>query len=135
MKIWELPAIPIELESTNDEINIFDAEDPKHKKLEYAIFFDQRLEITQVAKLYIEIFRQLFDLQPETFFASDLGHKINLSKNPKEDGIRQAVPLNDTYFIESNIDNVGKFERIKQALTIFGFEDELEIKYADKNDE
>ncbi|MDP2891150.1 MAG: DUF262 domain-containing protein [Bacteroidota bacterium] len=135
LKIWELPAIPIELESTNDEINIFDAEDPKHKKLEYAIFFDQRLEITQVAKLYIEIFRQLFDLQPETFFASDLGHKINLSKNPKEDGIRQAVPLNDTYFIESNIDNVGKFERIKQALTIFGFEDELEIKYADKNDE
>lgn len=135
LKIWELPAIPIELESTNDEINIFDAEDPKHKKLEYAIFFDQRLEITQVAKLYIEIFRQLFDLQPETFFASDLGHKISLSKNPEEDGLRQAVPLNDTYFIESNIDNVGKFDRIKQALTIFGFEDELVIKYADKNDD
>jgi hypothetical protein len=26
---------------------------------------------------------------------------------------------------------VGKFDRIKQALTIFGFEDELMIKYAD----
>lgn len=135
LKIWELPEIPIELETTNDEVNIFDAEDPKHKKLEYAIFFDQRLEITQVAKLYIEIFRQLFDLQPETFFASDLGHKISLSKNPEEDFLRQAVPLNDTYFIESNIDNVGKFDRIKHALTIFGFEDELVIKYADKYEE
>jgi hypothetical protein len=26
---------------------------------------------------------------------------------------------------------MGKFDRIKQALTIFGFEDELSIKYAD----
>ncbi|MFT3740535.1 MAG: DUF262 domain-containing protein [Breznakibacter sp.] len=135
MKIWELPEIDMEQESGNDEVNIFDAEDPKHKKLEYAIFFDQRLNVNQVAKLYIEIFKQLFDLQPETFFTSDIGQKISLSKNPSEDGLRQVLPLNDTYFIEGNIDNIGKFERIKQALTIFGFEDELIIKYADKNEE
>ena len=54
IKIWEIPEIDIELEATNDEINIFDAEDPKHKKLEYAFFFNQKLEVTQVAKLYIE---------------------------------------------------------------------------------
>lgn len=135
MKIWEMPEIDIEQESDNDEVNIFDAEDPKHKKLEYAIFFDQRLEVNQVAKLYIEVFKQLFDLQPETFFTSDIGHKISLSKNPTEDCLRQALPLNDTYFIEGNIDNIGKFDRIKQALTVFGFEDELIIKYADKNEE
>ncbi|MCZ2130155.1 MAG: DUF262 domain-containing protein, partial [Bacteroidia bacterium] len=34
IKIWEIPEIDIELETTNDEINIFDAEDSKHKKLE-----------------------------------------------------------------------------------------------------
>ncbi|HOZ16113.1 MAG TPA: DUF262 domain-containing protein [Tenuifilaceae bacterium] len=135
MKIWEMPEVEIEQESDNDEVNIFDAEDPKHKKLEYAIFFDQRLEVNQVAKLYIEVFKQLFDLQPETFFTSDIGHKISLSKNPTEDCLRQALPLNDTYFIEGNIDNIGKFDRIKQALTVFGFEDELIIKYADKNEE
>lgn len=135
MKIWEMPEIEIEQESDNDEVNIFDAEDPKHKKLEYAIFFDQRLEVNQVAKLYIEVFKQLFDLQPETFFTSDIGYKISLSKNPTEDCLRQALPLNDTYFIEGNIDNIGKFDRIKQALTVFGFEDELIIKYADKNEE
>lgn len=135
MKIWEMPEIEIEQESDNDEVNIFDAEDPKHKKLEYAIFFDQRLEVNQVAKLYVEVFKQLFDLQPETFFTSDIGQKISLSKNPTEDGLRQAIPLNDTYFIEGNIDNIGKFDKIKQALTVFGFEDELIIKYAEKNDE
>ncbi|MBA4123757.1 MAG: DUF262 domain-containing protein [Acidobacteria bacterium] len=134
LQIWEFPDIQIESEGTNDEVNIFDAEEPKHKKLEYAIFFNQKLEINQVAKLYVEIFRQLFDLQPETFFASEIGHKISLSKNPVEDNLRQAVSLNDTYFIESHLNNEAKFDRIKQALTIFGFEDELIIKYADKND-
>lgn len=131
IKVWEIPEIDVELEATNDEINIFDAEDPKHKKLEYAIFFNQKLEVTQVAKLYIEVFKQLFDLQPETFFTSEIGDRLNLTKTPDANGLRQAVPISETYFIEANIDNVGKFERIKQALTIFGFEDELSIKYAD----
>lgn len=135
LKIFELPDLQIELETSNNEVNIFDAEDPKHKRLEYAIFFDQRLEITQVAKLYNEVFKQLFDLQPETFFTSEIGHRISLSKNPKEDGLRQPVTLNETYCIEANIDNIGKFDRIKQALTIFGFEDELIIKYAYRNEE
>lgn len=131
IKIWEIPEIEIELEATNDEINIFDAEDPKHKKLEYAIFFNQKLEVTQVAKLYIEVFKQLFDLQPETFFTSEIGDRLSLTKTPETSGLRQAVPISETYFIEANIDNMGKFDRIKQALTIFGFEDELSIKYAD----
>jgi hypothetical protein len=130
-KIWEIPEIDIELEATNDEINIFDAEDPKHKKLDYAIFFNQKLDVTQVAKLYIEVFRQLFDLQPETFFTSDIGDRLSLTKTPESKGLRQAISISDTYFIEANFDSMGKFDRIKHALTIFGFEDELSIKYAD----
>ena len=131
IKIWEIPNVEIEVENISDEINIFDAEDPKFKRLDYVIFFNQKLEITQVAKLYIEVFKQLFDLQPETFFTSDIGKRICLTKTPVEDELRQSVPLNDTYYIEANIDSVGKFDRIKQALTIFGFEDELLIKYSD----
>jgi uncharacterized protein with ParB-like and HNH nuclease domain len=132
IKIWQLPAIEIEERDENNEVNIFEAEDPKHKKLEYAIFFDQKIEVNQVAKLYVEVFKQLFDLQPETFFTTDLAEKITLTKNPKEGNPRQAVPINDTYFIEGNIDNIGKFEKIKHALTIFDSEDELTIKYAEK---
>jgi uncharacterized protein with ParB-like and HNH nuclease domain len=131
LRIWEIPEIDIDIEATNDEINIFDAEDPKHKKLEYAIFFNQKLEVTQVAKLYNEVFKRLFDLQPETFFTSELVERLSLTKKPETSGIRQAVQISDTYFIEGNIDNMGKFDRIKQALTIFGFEDELSIKYAE----
>ena len=52
-----------------------------------------------------------------------------MTKTPETKGLRQAVPISETYFIEANIDNMGKFDRIKLALTIFGFEDELLIKY------
>ena len=117
----------------NDEINIFEAEDPKGKKLEYAVFFDQKIDVNQVAKLYTEVFKQLFELQPETFFTTELAEKIGLTKNPIEGSPRQAIPINETYVIEGNIDNNGKFDRIKLALTLFDFQDELLIKYADDN--
>lgn len=131
LKIWEYPDIKLDDRDENNEVNIFEAEDPKFKKLEYAIFFDQKIEVKQVAKLYVEVFKQLFDLQPETFFTTDLAEKITLTKNPKEGNPRQAVKINDTYFIEGNIDNIGKFDKIKHALTIFDSEDELTIKYAE----
>jgi hypothetical protein len=131
LKIWEMPEIDVQPESGNDEVSIFDAEDPKHKKLEYAIFFDQKLDVTQVSKLYIEVFKKLFDLQPETFFSSELMVKLNLSNDPEVDKLRQPVKISDTYYIETNLDNIGKFERIKMALVIFGVEDELLIKYSD----
>jgi len=130
-KIWEFPKVDINEDFDTNEVNIFDADDPKFKRLEYAIFFDQKLEINQVAKLYIEVFKRLFDLEPEKFFTTEIGKRINLSKTPTEDGIRQAAALNDTYSIETNIDSFGKFDRIKHALTIFGFEDELLIKYVE----
>lgn len=131
VEIWEIPDINVEPEANNDEINIFDAEDPKHKKLEYAIFFNQKLQVRQVAKLYTEVVKYFFETQPEVFFTSEIGNKLGLTKTPKASGMRQVIPISDTYFIEGNIDNIGKFDRIKQALTLFGHEDELFIKYSD----
>lgn len=132
LKIWDIPNITIDEQEDSNEVNIFDADDPKFKKLEYAVFFDQKIEVNQVAKLYLEVFKQLFELQPETFFTTELGAKIGLTKNPTEGNPRQAVAINDTYFIEGNIDNISKFEKIKFALTTFDFEDELMIKYAEE---
>lgn len=136
LKIWEVPDISIEDTLDSNEINIFEAEDPKGKRLEYAVFFDQKIEVNQVTKLYSEVFKQLFELQPETFFTTELAEKIGLTKNPTEGNPRQAIQLNDTYVIEGKIegkiDNNGKFDKIKFALTLFGFEDELMIKYTEE---
>jgi uncharacterized protein with ParB-like and HNH nuclease domain len=131
LDIWTIPSVHVETKPMNEEINIFDAEDPKYRKLEYAVFFSERLDVTQVSKLYLEVFKKLFAQQPETFFTSEVGEKIGLTTNSNEYGLEQPVALNDTYFMEGNWNNMRKFERIKLALTVFGFEDELFIKYAD----
>lgn len=127
LDMWVFPDIDIEKETDFNEVNIFDAEEPTFKKLEYVIFFDQKLEISTVAKLYLEVITTLFDLHPQTFFTSDLAEKLSLTKDPTK--CRQAVPINETYYIEANLDNRGKFERIKRALTVYDFEDELTVKY------
>ncbi|MEB3882968.1 DUF262 domain-containing protein [Lyngbya sp. CCY1209] len=127
LKVWLFPDIEIEEKMDFNEVNIFDAEDPTGKKLKYAIFFDRKLEISEMSKLYLEVMKHFFDSQPQAFFTSDLAEKISLTKDPNR--CRQATAINETYFIEANIDNKGKFERIKKALTIFDCEDELIIKY------
>lgn len=127
LNVWPIPDIEIDEETDFNEINIFDAEEPTGKKLEYSIFFDQKLEFSEISKLYLEVIKTLFELQPQTFFTSDLCERLTLTKDPGE--CRQPVSINETYFIESNLDSRGKFERIKRALSLFGLEDELTIKY------
>ena len=126
LNIWKLPDVEIDTQDFN-EVNIFDAEDPTRKKLEYAIFFDQKLEIKKISELYIEVIKALFDLSPKTFFTSELEEKLNITKNP--DTCRSASAINDTYFVEINLSSYDKFERLKRVLKVFGHEDELIIKY------
>lgn len=131
-KIWEIPSINIEEDIFNPEVNIFEAATPKHKKLDYAIFKNIRLDVREISKLYTEIMKQLFDLKPEIFLATDLGSKVGLVKKSSEPiGLRQPFALNDNYFIETNHDDISKFERIKLALIQFEYEDDLLIKYSD----
>lgn len=127
LSIWKFPDIDIEDAEDFNELNIFDAEEPTGKKLEYAIFFDQKLDISNVSTLYQDVIRTLFDLQPQIFFTTDLCERLNLTKNPSD--CRQALEINDTYYIESNLDSKGKFDRIKASLTFLDVEDELTIKY------
>ena len=128
LKIWQMPEIELEEENETNEVNIFNAEDPTHKRLEYAIFFDQKIDVDQVTKLYVEVFKQLFELERNRFFSSGLAEKISLTKN--RDSLIQPEPLNETYFIEKNIGSSStKFDIIKHALYLFDSEDELTIKY------
>jgi len=129
-QIWKYPDIEIENGYRYDEVNIFEAGDPTHKKLAYAIFFDQKLEIKHVSELYIHVIKTLFELQPDTFFMTDLGERIGLTS--ENESLRQASPIDETHSIEANLDNMSKFERIKHALSIFELEDDLFVKYADE---
>ena len=136
MKIWEYPEIQIENTGESDEINIFDADDPSGKKIEYFVLFGQRTDVSSAKDFYVSVFKQLFELSPELFFTTNLRDRIitvnNIDNNRLE---RDYEKLNDTYYLYTNIVNLTKFERIKEALTFLGCEDELSIKYANNESE
>jgi len=134
LKIWEYPNINIETNLDNEEINIFEADDPTHKQIEYIVFCGEKIENKRGNEYYVEILKKLFELNPETFFKTDLGIRIKLSKIGEEytSTGQRYLPINDTYSVNVNLSTKDLFDRIKQALTIFELEDELVIKYAYK---
>ncbi|KAF0187983.1 MAG: hypothetical protein FD168_2094 [Desulfobulbaceae bacterium] len=113
-----------------EEINIFEAGDPTSRKLQYAVFFDERLAIRSVSQLYEAVFRRLFSLRPELFFSTDVGAQIKLTEIGMKKIVIQPASVADAYVIEACLNSRGKFDRIKYALSVFGFEDKLRVKYA-----
>lgn len=128
LEVWPAPSVGAVADVDSDEMNIFDAEEPRYKRLEYAMFFGSRLEVKQVAKLYSEVLAQLLLLQPEAFHGTKLGERVQLTSTPG--ALRQAVQVADGYFIEGNIDSTSKFERLKVALSELNLEEELFVKFA-----
>jgi hypothetical protein len=127
LEIWQFPKVDIPQDLNFNEINIFDAEDPTNKRLEYAIFFDEKKEYNSITQLYSDVIKTFYSLQPQSFYTTDLAEKLALTDNP--DKLRNPLAINNTYYIESNIDSKTKFERLKHTLTIFSSEDELTIRY------
>lgn len=131
LKVWSYPNVDLEdYNESTEEISIFEADDPTHKKLEYVVLFGQKLKIKTVASLYIEVFTYLFEQNPEVFFNTDLGERLGIVKYHNREKLRFAKAISSNYFIEAHFDNMSKFDKIKYALEIFEAEDELSIKYA-----
>ncbi|MGE5342031.1 MAG: DUF262 domain-containing protein [Candidatus Omnitrophota bacterium] len=128
LQIWDYPNVALEMDDKYGEINIFEAEDPTDRKLEYFIFFDQKHHMTRVSECFQFVLTFLFKEQPDIFLNKDLRDKLKLTD--QKDQLLKPLPLNEIYFIESNHSNKAKFERIKSVLTKFGITDELWIKYA-----
>ncbi|MEI8289755.1 MAG: DUF262 domain-containing protein [Verrucomicrobiota bacterium] len=127
LAIWRYPDVSMDDSQDLDEINIFDIEDSTGKKLEYVIFQDQKMEMHTVSDLYLLVLRTLFQANPDPFFATDLVEKLKITKHSST--CRSPAALNETYFIEANIANQTKLERLKIALSVYDAEDDLIIKF------
>ena len=128
LEVWPAPSVDVLAGPDVEEVNIFEAEEPKFKKLEYAVFLGNRLWVTQVSRLYVEVIQRLLLEQPDAFHGTKLGDRIQLTSDPAS--LRQSVQVGEGYFVEANIDSTSKFERIKFILAELGLEDELHIKFA-----
>lgn len=140
LEIWSLPPVEglydneNEL-SDNEEVNIFEADDPAGKTLEYARFFNTPVKgvndsYISYAALYLYVAKKVFEVTPEDFI-KNLGTALSISTSKSE--LRRPKPLNDTYFIDVNLSSSEIFRRIKLILTTFNLEDELLIKYDSVN--
>lgn len=125
IKIWEYPDLVIPEAEENSEQNIFDAESPKHQKLEYFIFENTKVEEDVIAQMYFYVINRLYEKNAELLLGNQDIFKI--TRNASD--FRTPQEIGNGYFIESNIDSPSKFSILKRLLRIFELEDELIIKY------
>ncbi|MFZ1514971.1 MAG: HNH endonuclease family protein, partial [Saprospiraceae bacterium] len=133
IQIWKYPDVILEDEEVeNDEdYNIFNAPDPRHRKLDYFIFKDEKIITDEVAKMYYHVVSNLFDENSSAFNHPDLKNLLFLSTNPSD--LRSPYKLNSSYYIEANIDNNTKFKKLKTLLTKFDCEEELLINFSNND--
>ena len=126
VEIWRFPAVEIE-QNTEEEFTLFDAPEPRNKRLEYYTYKDEQIVTNEFSKMYYHVIQDLFNESPSKFLLSDLKDIIQITTD--KDKLRSFYPITDTYYLETNIDSNTKFSRLKKVLTAFELEDELIIKY------
>jgi hypothetical protein len=135
LKIWKFPEVEIEEDEidVDEDYNIYNAPDPRHKKLDYFIFKDEKIETEEVAKMYYHVVKVLFEENPSAFNHHELKTLLGLSTDSNT--LRTPYQLNSSYFIEANIDNNSKFRKLKSLLSQFNYEDELIINFSNKEED
>jgi uncharacterized protein with ParB-like and HNH nuclease domain len=126
LKIWEFPDIEIEDIDESEEQNIFDAEIPTFKKLEYFIFQNTKIDEDKIAQMYFYVVRSLYEKNSQLLVSNQSVLKI--TRNSSD--FRTAQEVINGWYIESNIDSNSKFVILKKLLFLFEMEDELSIKYS-----
>jgi len=125
LKIWEFPDVEITEGDESEEQNIFDAESPTHKKLEYFIFENTKVEEDTVAQMYFYVIKNLYEKNSQLILSNQDVFKITRTTAD----FRAAQEVVNGWYIESNIDSNSKFAVLKKLLSLFEMEDELSIKY------
>jgi len=131
-KIWEYPEHNFEEEEEIDsdqDYTIYNAPDPRYKKLDYFIFKDEKIVTEEVSKMYHHVIKSLFEENPSAFYHQEIKTLLGISSNASD--LRTATPISPGYFIETNIDNNSKFRRLKTLLAKFDCEEELLINFSD----
>jgi uncharacterized protein with ParB-like and HNH nuclease domain len=125
LKIWEFPDVEIVEGEDSEEQNIFDSESPTHKKLEYFIFENTKIEEETVAQMYFYVIKNLYEKNSQLLLSNQDVLKITR----KSSDFRASQEVINGWYIESNIDSNSKFAILKKLLSLFEMEDELLIKF------
>jgi uncharacterized protein with ParB-like and HNH nuclease domain len=125
LKIWVFPDVIVIEDNDSYEQNIFDAEIPTHKKLEYFIFENTKVEEDTVAQMFFYVIRGLYERNSQLLLSHQDVFKITRTISD----FRAPQEVVNGWYIESNIDSNSKFNTLKKLLSLFEMEDDLFIKY------
>ena len=126
LKIWEYPDVIIIENDESEEQNIFDAESPRNKKLEYYIFENTRIDEDTIARMYIKIIQNLYEKNSQLLVSNQ--EVFKMTRNSSD--FRTPEEVINGWYVETNMDSNNKFINLKKLLTLFEMEDELFIKYS-----
>ena len=127
LEVWPAPDVEMPTGPDISEVNIFEAEEPTGKKLEYFVFWGETSRVREVTRLYTHVIGRLVSAYPDAFHDTALGKYIQLTSDPAS--LRQGGEVSESYFVETSIASTTKFERLKFLLTELDLEEELFIKY------
>ncbi len=96
------------------------------ESLSISFFEGEKVEEDTVAQMYFYIGRRLFEKNPQLLIENP--DQLKISQHSED--FRAPEEIAAGWYIESNVDSVGKFSSLKKLLTLFGMEDDLLIKYA-----
>lgn len=132
-EIWRYPEVDeVDDEGQTDEdFTIYNAPDPKNRKLDYFIFRDQKIETNEVSRMYIHVVQQLYTENPSAFHHEEVRKLLGLSAN-KED-FRACHAIGPNYFMEMNLSNTSKFGKLKNLLPRFNAEEDLLVNFSSEN--
>lgn len=130
LKIWEYPDVIVIENDESEEQNIFDAENPKNKKLEYFIFENTRIDEDTYARMYFNIIQKLYEKNSQLLVSNQEIFKI--TRNPSD--FRTPQEVINGWYVETNMDSNNKLTNLKKLLALFEMEDELFVKYSSETE-
>ncbi len=108
------------------ETNILEIDDCTFRKIEYAVFFGEKINDCSYVKLYNHVIKQLYKLQPEGF-VENYGKILELTESWNKK--TRHAQLNSTYFYNTNLSAEDIIKRLKRLLEKMDLCDELSIKF------
>jgi uncharacterized protein with ParB-like and HNH nuclease domain len=130
LKIWEYPDVIIIENDESDEQNIFDAESPRNKKLEYYILENTRNDEDTISRMYIKIIQSLYEKNSQLLVSNQ--DIFKMTRNSSD--FRTPEEVVNGWYVETNMDSNNKFINLKKLLTLFEMEDELFVKYSSETE-
>lgn len=129
-KIWDFPQIETTNNNTNDEQNIFEISNATGEKVEYILFYKEKIPVKTNKEVLEIVAKKMFNLQPEYFVGTKLGKELKLCR--KKDNDKKYSKISDNYFIYTWHSTNNIFKNVKFILKEFGWDNEFFIKFLSK---